>query len=290
MKIQSATRKAVTATDSKWTKHSLTKRLLNHRFKLILLPLLGLPIPVSNDKQLTQVTAVQDKSISNKSGTGIDFVDYRLLPCTTSSLILLMIMVAGDAILSLDRKRIAIHEIGHLIAFKAVQSPTKTVSVVLDTRNGGTSKVNHKLPDNFNSLTDDQGQISLKKNIQGQIIFRAGQSMERLVYGYANNIDTLKDRAVTLVLRMTGGSLCILLNPRKGTDYLRFILQLEKFTQNILKQVDPKIVDKLANRLSEKGYWSSEEVEKIVQEFGFDKLPAFEETSWEIKKAIELLA
>ena len=291
MKVRSATQ-IETATNSKWPKHSLMKRLLNHRYKLVLLPLLGLPIPVEKNEVDAKVNPDPivrkvEEQATQKYGFENKFVNYRLLPCTTSALILFTIMLGSEVFSSSDKKRNAVHEIGHLIAIKAVQYPTKIDFVAVEDSDLRINRVGHTPPNDYNILVDENGNPSLKRTLQNQIVLRAGEAMERLYYGYANDVGAYFDRFLNLIQKVGGTMYCLQLNPRKLRHYLIFLTRLEKYTQNILKQVGPETVNKLADRLDKQEYWSTDEVESIVKEFSFDKLPAFEETAQEIKKILE---
>lgn len=291
MKIHSATQMEITI-NSKWTKHSLMKRLLNHRYKLVLLPLLGLPVPVNKNEAEEKVNPASvvnkvEEQTTQRYGFENDFANYRFLPCTFGSLILFTILSGSDLFLLSNDKRKAVHEIGHLIALKAVQHPTTIDWVAIESSHIRRNRVKHTFPDNYDLGTDDQGKPSLRRFVQLPIVSRAGEAMERLVYGDSDVLGAYTDRLVNLVLRTVGFIYCLKLKPRQIFNYGKFLAQLEKRTQNILKQVNPETINELAIKLSEKRYWDSDEVENIVKEFGFDKLPAFEETVKEARKILE---
>ena len=291
MKVRSATR-IETATNSKWTKHSLMKRLFNHRYKLVLLPFLGLSVPVESneiDQKVNQnpVAGQAEMKPNQMFGFRDDYIAYRLLPSTASSLLLFTIILAHGVTLCFERKRSALHEIGHLIALKAVQHSTKIDFVEVENSAPGINKVGHTVPNDYNVLVDENGNPSLKRTLQNQIVLRAGEAMERLYYGYANDAGAYSDRFFNLVQKVGGTTYCLELSPRKLWHYLMFLAKLEQCTQNILRQVDPETVNKLADRLSKKGYWDTYEVDSIVKEFGFDKFPAFEETLKEVRRILE---
>lgn len=275
-----------TTTNSKWSKHPLMKRIINHRFKFILLPLLGLPIPLGNNQAKEEVNQVPMVS-EEKNTENHDFLKYRYYPCIAGAIVLHLIVGGCDAFVKTPRKRRAVHEIGHLIALKAIQHPTILDFVEVERNGREKNEVGHTLPSDYSLFFDDSGNPSLRRFVQNSIALRAGESMERLVYGYANHFLAHGDRLLGLIQKTFGLAYCLKLNPRQFGNLIKFFTQIEKHTSTLLKQVDPETVNKLAERLSEKGHWNTKETESIIKEFGLDKLPAFEETIHEIRKILE---
>ena len=269
--------------ESKWPRHSWYKRLFNHRYKLALLPLLGMFVPNSNPKNV-QETVVEENIDESNTKKPIDLSDSyfvsRVLPCSlgAGSIWLFITLVNFSKILN-DRKRRAIHEVGHFIGYQAaiVPSKLKSLTIISDEESAGEFVVT------VNSRDQDKLKFILHRLIRSQ----AGESLEKLRFGYYTSLLGCFDDRFRMYQQALFLARRLKSEPSKLFTFLKFWWKLKTITQDLLKQVDPKVVETLTNRLVEEEKWDTEDLESIVKEFGLDNFPPFEEVIPEVRRLLE---
>ena len=257
--------------ESKWPRHPWYKRLFNHRYKLALLPLLGTIVPDAHPKTNENVQVeIQAKQPSKTNS-----------PYVRTTLNILCLVTLLDLLFS-NQKRISHHELGHLLTHRLTQISTKLEHIKARGFVGGEVRCGDD-----EKHTEGTVESNLNRDIYSLLIFsQGGKSIEKLVYGYYRPISASLDSfAINLVSLLL--PIYFFTEPRKLRDFLYFYFHLDKITQKLLSQVDPKVIEELADRLSKDHKWDSDQIQDIIKEFNLDKFPPFEEVIPEVKRLLE---
>ena len=259
---------------AKWQTHPWYKKLFNHRYKLALFPLLGLVVPSSEHKLETR-PPIEVSAQTPPNEVRSQQLSKKLYILTTINMACLLALV--DFLLS-NQKRISVHELGHLLAHQVAQSPQKLESIEAYGFYGGALK---------SSPEQEPSKGDLREICSLLIEFQGGNSIERLLYGYNRPLSTSQDRLIINLASPAFAIALLLSKPKQFFGFLDFWLHLDKITQRLLQQIDPQVVEKLADRLCEDRKWDADRIQELVKEFGLDKFPPFEESVEEVRKILE---
>ena len=270
------------STVTKWPAHPWYKKVFNHRYKLALLPLLGI-IPGSyyakNVNPQAEVSGSMQQISIKTNAQGFSKSDLNIM-CIEATLWMMCLTIMADQYLR-NKRRVAIHEVGHLIGHRVTQSPIETEFIRADFGGGRLQPVGGKT--DWKKINKND---ALKRMCGVLIRCRAGESMERLIYGYNRPFDALSDRCAVLSGSISTAKF-FLDSPEKLLDFFCFWFRLDKITQKLLKQVDPKVIEELADRLCKDHKWDADQIQELVEEFDLDKFPPFEEVIGEVRKILE---
>ena len=260
---------------------SLYLRILDHRGKIILLPFLGLFIPVENIR--TKLDSQTDNAIIKKTeeaqvGREVNVIDNQnndylnRVKFSALASISLLLLIAGSDRLLRSRQRSATHEIGHLLAFCATQSEIRSTSISL----GDAFEDPH--------FYNDWENLSPKGLAQYLIMAKGADSLEKLKYRLIDITPSWFDKFAIGYMTTQVGRHVLVNQPKSFGQFLKFISKLEKIATELIQQIDPEVVDQLIERLMKDGGWKEDKIREIIREYKLDQLPPFEEKSKEVEQ------
>ena len=275
--------------ESKWPHHPFYKRVFNHRYKLVLAPFLALFIPENNKPvEIPNTPIVKEKEkIKNSS---LDKIEIATVSTIVALQIYLILMTLDTKLLN-NSKSIAIHELGHFIAHQATQFKSKPeyIYAYANYDKGGLYKTSggSEMKEEYTSLDEEMNDF-IKTTCKYLICSRAGASIQNLAYGYNHFHGSLTDKADNIKEIKSALKTLWKYRPKQIGNFILFWLQLEKYTQQILKQADPEIVKTLADELSKAHYWNAYKIQKIIEKYELNKFPDFEDQIPLVKKMLKI--
>ena len=258
----------------KWPSHPWYYKFINQRYKLALLPLVGFFLP---DADPAQIPPPDEKPFVR---VVTDTVKERVREKPLRSSMDIFALLVFIDVLRRKRKKVAEHELGHFFANRLTQTPYKPLQIFTRLFSGGMKR-------DLDSTDDDK--LFDSKVLCGEMIeFRAGGAILRALHG-VSDIGDIQDEfvinAATLILMVK----TLYLKPSQLHNLILFRFKLEKYTQELLKQLDPKVVEDLANELAACSLWEEAKLKEIIDKYKLNDFPKFEDQIPELKPLLEAL-
>ena len=289
-----------TSNESKWPRHPFYKRIFNHRYKLLLLPLLGFCLPSedtthvppqTNEKQFVKVipgkgkTEEEKESEVNSLSTISKFItnNKHLLSPSTMSFLLLLPFIDGT--FCLRRRYLAAHELGHFLASKLVKLSIEPGEIYIPPSSSENPYYRYRVLRHDNYKTQD----AFREQCERMIISKAGGSLNELTSGVTYFPMEVADRFNIAYFTTLGILQLLCKKPTQLHNFILFRLKLEGYTQELLKQRDPKVVEDLAKELAADGSWDEVKLGEIIERYKLNHFPKFEEEIPELKRLLEAL-